>query len=725
MNLPNNTPSTPAAAVSLIDTTNILKNIREDRIYDPLENRFNVNIIGIDFGDGECCAYIGCAERKNGRRVVKRLSLDQKDSRTRPTVIILKKGEKTGPAPELLCDWFSPGAQAQDEISIYSNFKDCPLLPEFTTVDKKTGVTPKLLLQITFRLLVNDLFQYNLNNNNGNPIDPDSPTLLFVGRPSGSTWKEAEKEYAKLLKEALTPKFAEEKNLRFIGKQDYLAEDRKIEVQVVSEVTAAFSKYAGHSNIGQATYIDRNSSGIIADNGSSTLDIMYIDGHKVIGEFSVTFGGRDLDRILEHRMREEITESIRKTIRKNHPDISDEDLEQQAEQSLATVRQLKNDQLLYLARRKKEDFYNNGQGDDDGIVFKIAFTADNQTQSKTIFLPIEEVAAAAAEYPIRQGVQISEDPFAEPLTEIHWMDAIGKIYTAAHEKWQKLSKNRKIDFLILTGGVSKMPPVQAKAREIFAPGELYADEDPSYSVAQGLATFVTEEIVKADYFRGSFDGDIDRFFDKTKTDSLLDCIADAGKKLTYDNHFLTALEQWKNSSKPTTIQNLLMTFAEVLTSPSQYNVSSSLADDISQGILKWIGKESISISDHMKVHCEQYPEVRDLLENYIVTIDPQRLKDILLQESPTLNFGECGNSLQQNLKECFGTNDSPTLPTDSERLAEYVRENGKESILNALKLPYLTDNFRQVCLPICKKILKDAILRESEYRNTMPSDPSL
>ncbi len=726
MNLPNN--NIPAAA-PLIDETKILTNISKEWFYDPVKSRFNLNLIGIDFGDGECCAYIGCctADRK---MVQRRLNLLSNSSLPRPNVLRIAKNE----AGKLLCVWHDPEKTPPPSIHIYSNFKYRPGSAQFSTIDPANNLSPELLLQIAFRLLVNDLLRYNLNYNNGNEISPDVSSLLLVGRPSSKEWKNSEQAYTDLLQKALTPDFPEKNNLQFYG-TDYLDGEQykqSIKVQVVSEVTAAFSKYAGASNIGQETYIYPNSFGIIVDNGSSTIDIMFIGGHKVIGEFSVTFGGRDLDRILENRMIEQIRTHFKNTLRQKYQDISEQELERKTEQSLANVQQLKNDQFLYLARRKKEAFYtesvsfSNEETYAEDITFKISFPSDDnakEIKTATLSLAGQEIAASTDKHKIIEGLQLSDNPF-DKINDISWLTAIERIYTAALEQWEKLASGRAIDFLIMTGGVSNMKPVRDKAEEIFKPRRFLIDNAPSYAVSQGLAGFLTEEIVMASYFRKPSDTNIDRPFDNDvnqflaeNADSLLDCVANAGKELTYEHHFGAAVELWRGDPQKSTIADLLTTFGNILTSPLDYNITSSLADDICLGLKNWIDQKSISLETLMsEKHIAQYTAVVNLMKDYIVTVDSHRLNGYLGNNVPALLFAECLNTLQNSCPKCFGTTAGVFEAVDSAQIAAYTADQGREAIQAAIKLPYQTEEFRQTCLAICKSILKDAILCEVEKR---------
>ena len=241
---------------------NLFERFRVEMPVEPEE----VNLIGVDFGDGELSAVL--ARVQDGRISQDPLFPDSTRVGYKcPNVLFMPD------APDQPC---KIGIGSFQNGRAYYNFKKCPGTNEarsrYRTEDgTEDAHTYEELMKMAFQQFVRLLFQYNVHT-----IRRDRRTILAVGRPAGGKWKKREKEYADLLEKGLTVEGYE----------------KEIQVVVVSESLAAFARETNPA-LPEEKRIRKGETVLLIDCGSSTFDVTLVTEDRIPenGEYSCPFGG--------------------------------------------------------------------------------------------------------------------------------------------------------------------------------------------------------------------------------------------------------------------------------------------------------------------------------------------------------------------------------------------------------------------------------------------------
>lgn len=440
----------------------------------PIPRSFDdVNLIGIDNGDGEISACLASWTMKQERFTLQDLKLDPADVKTKlPNAYWISPNEQ-----RFVLDASESELTRGDNGLRYYNFKRCPGTPEskerFVKDDREEDARSyEEVMSLGFGVAVRALYEKN-------PlvIDRNKPSIILVGRPSSVGWAQHEAEYAKLLEEGLKGK------LRDITQCP-------VRVAVQSESWAALARETDPHWGG----IKRGEVVLILDNGSSTFDVtaIQLDGLTKggAGEDSFQFGGNQLDNNLLQLLRQEAE--------RQYPGVEF---------------QSKHGHKLGL-RIKKEEYYGeygdarqvsvysvtlSGVRNDKGKAQKLLFHIDEDMMARAL----NEMPVSVFHYERSIGPMILK----RRIDCASWLSACRTVYESFYRKLSPLftkpgdAVHPKIpDRVILSGGVSVMPEARALVTEVFGVEPVITNL-PNYSVSQGLAYVLGCEAQKAIYLQ--------------------------------------------------------------------------------------------------------------------------------------------------------------------------------------------------------------------------------
>lgn len=275
---------------------------------------------------------------------------------------------------------------------------------------------------------------------------------LLVGCPTTEDWTSSEEKekYANLIKEAT-------------GIDD---------VRIVPESRAAMFSAVGGSAKSKAISTVRGA--IVFDFGSSTADCTYmLMGRKII-EFSWTLGA--------HHIEENMTNYA--LAHSNLPDFLPSDSSY--------------DNVYDIMRRLKENYYD---GRITGSNANQLVTFDNGTDEATWVGKIDEkfmeqMVGDEKDEKITVTPDSSKDSLTgswKELCKAFLEEAKKKIETATYEytgeNGEIIEEHCTVENIVLTGGASQMPFIEALCREVFSDEQIaiMRDPNPGYTVSNGLA----------------------------------------------------------------------------------------------------------------------------------------------------------------------------------------------------------------------------------------------
>lgn len=446
-----------------------------------------INIIGLDFGDGEFSgAVYGYHAVKNKYDCI-RLFVDsgQSERKIITAVYIPFENENN----------YLIGKQALDVIKnsklknngrLYTNFKCKPSMADEEyevegELDKREKIyTHKQLMQMFFKKAIENLFEFNKDI-----LNKDKKSIILIGRPAGSDesdWGMQEKKYASIFAEALK-------------------DNEKFNIIVLSESLAAMSKIFCEEKL-------RKDCGVaVIDIGSSTIDMTYCINNEVKAELSYTLGAG--------RIEKNIWKCLKEINNIDNINISNDIL------SLRII---------------KENYYGvDGHGQDEQFFTYVlnktpySYLIDKTIMNKSIYNITEKVK-------FKTGINSVEFK--------SWYDGFLDFFK---ETAKKIGQNGgQLSEVILTGGGSNMPFVRQLCESFFGKdAKVSCETEPNYTVSDGLALVGYTEI-QADIHYNEVKPQIETILDdidKLQTEIARSIVRDMLENIYYPN-----LRLWRDGS---------------------------------------------------------------------------------------------------------------------------------------------------------------------------------
>lgn len=416
------------------------------------------NVIAIDFGHGETAAAYPYQLMKNNAATfeVKRLAFKNNRAIVYSRIFIsedqmkalsemenityseLEKLENT--LGDFLIGDFSKQINKSGET--YNYFKIQPSMFDEKikgALSDKYGITHGMVMACYAFQVVNDLLSSNPNDLMG--YTRNSITLL-IGCPTSPAWtseKEANK-FKKLVMDATGVK----------------------NVIIIPESRAAMFSSIQTSDNSKAVSADKGA--VIFDFGSSTADCTYIWMGKKILEFSWRLGASEIEEILYN------------SVVKEYNNESSDDNKITDEQSIAS-----SPECTKELRKAKEEFY----ATKNTIEPICNFSKTEDSTRKLLSVTLDEDKM----YSITHTSPLSLVDEHNNLRSGSWYDLCKEFYEYAKEIITSAKVEDEfcpIGSVVITGGASKMPFVRELCKEVFPNCEYYVEDNPSYSVSNGL-----------------------------------------------------------------------------------------------------------------------------------------------------------------------------------------------------------------------------------------------
>jgi hypothetical protein len=412
----------------------------------------NINVLGVDLGDGEYCVVRAYSEPP-GKIKTARLDVDNTGNHKKDFTAYYKTEnvEAVGQSAVNMKKQRKDGGGENGEL--YINFKRPPGTAE---IEQMYGggfdtLTHCEVMQRNFSKIINDIFEYNES------LRDCAQTVLFVGRPSSrkdTGWAKYETEYQELLKERFNIK-------GYVG---------KAEVVILSEAQAALASELINGGIAP------NETVLIIDGGSSTFDAVLIQEHSVRGEYSRQLGAAMIE-----------TNMLKQYCDDPEAEIEDEEIRK-----------------LDLRERKERYFGDNGDngtsshGEGNYDSYTVRYKKPGDTEYKKTILDIDKEMMDKAIYKTPVFVYAS-DPAADDYYNVErkfisFFEAL-RDFIAGIKDQLVVRHNVTLDKIIMTGGATVMPFVGACVKELLVK-EPRRSKAPSYSVAEGLAYMGFVELKK-------------------------------------------------------------------------------------------------------------------------------------------------------------------------------------------------------------------------------------
>ena len=582
------------------------------------ENFSDYNLIGIDFGDGEVSASYVDFNNVEGKMTVSSLSLQENGTLLKnPNAFYISSDIQ-----QLIYDVDDNRFTGQSGGTRYYNYKRCPMdgscNSQFVKDDgNHADLTYGEIMPIGFNCLLNALF------NSNDRISRKKPSFVLVGRPSSKGWECSELEYARMLQDGL--------NLPAGQAPVYIAIQSESTAALASELDPKWDK----------NRIQRGEVVVVLDNGSSTFDITVIAPQGgVVGENSVQFGGNQLDEILMQL------------------------LEQRSSEAGAGLRS-KHGHKLGL-RMKKEAYYGMAGKSHSTQIYR-ADLAGGKGNFLEFRLDEKTLGTALNAMPVRTfsfGVDANNNPRKLPPKKYpSWLAACKGIYGDFYEKMKVHFKTRGRDGvhpvipdrIILSGGVSIMPEVQAAVKDAFGI-EPTLTERPNYSVSTGLGYVLGTEVRKRQLLN-QLVGELDGRLPNAQT--LLDAIGDAGEDEEW-TAFRDAMKEWSEFPEDKSVQEYYDLWKN-----NYYNMS--LDESLQRGAERWYKDQKIEriLSDMLREHfVKLFPEYVQQFQEKLPPVAFTGLGSVQVEVAPGTYFFGID----------FKSKDQLTVPLNRQTRAEVYRQ---------------------------------------------------
>ena len=556
----------------------------------PLKgNLEDYNLIGIDFGDGEISAATIEKNQVSGKLSVKGLSLQESGMHWKNVNAFY-----ISPSADFLITDVNETQLADGNR--YYNYKKCPQDEEAGSKYKlddgwTSDITYRELMVKCFNRLVNTLF-----DSNAYVLDRKKATILLVGRPSSPGWAASEQEYARMLQKGL----------------QLPANQKPVYVAIQSESTAALAREIDPK--WDAQRVKKGEIVVVLDSGSSTFDITVIASGGVVGESSFQFGGNQLD--------ENLLKLMKQTVAQEYPDME----YSTSHGHKLGLRMVKEAYYGLRGTSRHAQFYGVGLHGKNGR-HKYQFVVDDAAMNKALTgMPVR--VFRFKENLAGQSVK------TDPVTYKSWLDACRGIYSSFYEEMKHHFRKHPShpvvpDRIILSGGVSVMPEVQAVVEEVFGVKPRLTDR-PNYSVSEGLAYVLCTEMQK----KQLLDKLIAQLDEKLPdAASLKQHICDAGVDEDWES-FRGAVNEWANSP-----QNLSIADYDALWKNKYFN--KELGGCFQDGAKRWYLNQKVekTLTALLKDHfTELFPEYVDQFHAKLPELDFTKLPSIIVNISYSYAF---------------------------------------------------------------------------------------
>lgn len=516
-----------------------------------------VNLIGVDFGDGELSAVL--AREKDGRIEADPLFPDTARVGYKcPNVLFIPSD------PALPC---RIGLGNFQNGRAYYNFKKCPGTNEARSKYRlENGEADchsnEELMRMAFQEFIRLLFSCNSHS-----ISREKRTILVVGRPAGAKWEKREEQYAALLGDGL----------------HIDGYEQRIDVLVVSESLAAFARETNPA-IEESRRIRRGETVLIVDCGSSTFDVTLVSGDHIPenGEYSRAFGGGMIEELMLKCY------GIGKTPDGNLWPERLLRLRQYCGEGAHTEERMVCAHNRLELRKKKEDYY--GKTGEDGtetgiyaVFYEPGQGQDANAEYESWFIKKSLMGQVLHRMPVRLGSASLRDSEASVRQFPSWYSACRSVFKEAARQMEAHLNGRLPDKVILTGGVSVMPEVRRLARECFGREPVMA-ELPNYSVVEGLSYVAAMEILKNQELKA---------LQLRVRDIITGCgqsmektVADVLSMGTYQV-LLHSLEAWRDSAKDESLADWKERFSQ------ERSRSVSIGSRVKEGLSLWYERDEI------------------------------------------------------------------------------------------------------------------------------------
>lgn len=467
--------------------------------YDPNDrSRFNVNLLAVDFGDGDIDVAGKLPEGNIGL-----FRLDDNQSERRANVIAA-----SSTLERHMVEWIeSPEARSGEGDVFYCNFKCSPRSGKFNsaytiqveveTVDEEGQRVTELrnrpcsyqngeLMGLAFAKQVDTILS---RNSEVSYWKMDKPTVLYVGCPAGtrdpsSEWYGTEEEYGEFLLRALE-QYADDnpesclrqyRDHALIKTCDPLVNCRlPIDLRVAPESNAAVA-YEMNKRYGQQ--LNKGRIIILIDLGSSTTDFAYVNDGKLVDSLSYSrnLGGGMFEEIMLKLIQEKV-----------HPDFMSST----------------SNERIWL-RFEKEEFYKKNKtstytmtyknGDEHEFYINKAFMEEvvndvPVTVPGSLASGLDDLQCDSLKDAYRRVFKEYKKRIGEDKNSKRTQMPAGDVFSLFAK-----DLGNTPDMIVVTGGVSKVGWVMGLIKDIFGV-EPKKSQMPHASVAFGLG-FVAETELK-------------------------------------------------------------------------------------------------------------------------------------------------------------------------------------------------------------------------------------
>ena len=624
------------------------------------------NLISIDFGDGMLSASIVMRNPAENTIDLQPLYFDA--GKTLQQNVAAFYMEEDNPENDIL------KLNQEANGSVFYNYKRCPGTPESrmhytfdsavnlvrngeTIRTQKSTLTYEDVMVRAFNALVNHLFKFN------NVLDKAKPTYIFVGRPSGTVWKEHERYYADILS-------------RKLSIQGY---DRLVHILVLPESTAALAIHTqGDDAIEDDQYV------LVLDLGSSTFDATLITpiGIPVGGEDSRQFGANLLDEVLVRMLLSQMKEGW----------------------------QPKDPHGLKLyVRTKKEQYYGPGGNANDRTTVYCEIEKDGCEDEIELRLSKKTLNDAMQDekWPVKYCTYMPHESGAliPQWRSQPWLAACREIFLDFRKHMSAhLPEGKKgFDRVILTGGVAIMPEMLALAQEIF--GQVVTTSgDRCFAVSKGLAYMLYVEARKQELLAGFLPED--KNAPSKVATLLLDNASSLQRKILANlseqiyNMALKAMQDWRDNEpadqrKP----------KEVIDAAWAAQSEGILAKCAGYALPDWQGEMNPKLENKIKESVrELFPHAAQHMDQVHLDDCAKKIEGLKLNVSIKLGLGDLFGMLLRRLWD--GTSARVVRCEKMEAQKDKLKEKLWNSLEYQLTTTFVKENLIAPMIPPYKKAVE-------------------
>lgn len=550
------------------------------------ENFEDCNLIGIDFGDGELSAS-SVMKNMDGSLSVQSLALVPNGTKIKNVNAFYISPKET----KLIYNVDDNRYMNQDGGIRYYNYKKCPgdevAGYKYKKDDSVLGeLTYREVMVKCFNCLVNVLFESN------ETLSRKKKTIILVGRPSSAGWESSELEYARMLQKGLV----------------LPEEQSEVYIAIAPESTAALASEMDPKLDKQR--VNQKEIVVILDSGSSTFDITVVGPNGVVGEDSYQFGGNQLD--------ENLLELLKRSVEAYSPGA---ELETEHGHKLA-LRILKEDYYGIRGTGRMPQLYipDLKNVKSNGLEQEFEFRVDRRTMQKAL----EEMPVRAFRFEKGLSGKSRKMP---PQTYKSWINACEEIYSYFYNKMSGYftkpgDEGHTVvpDRIILSGGVSVMPEVQAAVKRVFGVQPTISPR-PNYSVSLGLGYVLGTEVRKKQLLNELLQT-LERNLPTSQT--VLNALYEVGEEIEW-NTFDRTMKDWARGQGSRSVADLKPIWDE--------NFEYALDERFKRGAERWYEKNKIEnrIDTMLKSSFEKlFPDYTQTFSYRLPKIDFSGMKNMVI-----------------------------------------------------------------------------------------------